>query len=111
LVSGQLEIDGRRVRLDRINCPVLLLTATEDHLVSPRSTLGLISRICSRDVKLMSLQGGHESLAVSSTAHTTFWPEVAQWLADHSIPRTSPWVCPGNEVEGRPAILRSREHP
>lgn len=102
LVSGQLEIDGRRVRLDRISCPVLLLTAAEDHLVSPRSTLGLISRICSRDVKLMSLQGGHESLAVSSTAHTTFWPEVAQWLADHSVPRTGPWICPGDEAVGRP---------
>jgi len=102
LVSGQLEIDGRRVRLDRISCPVLLLTATEDHLVSPRSTLGLMSRICSRDVKLMSLKGGHESLAVSSTAHTTFWPEVAQWLADHSVPRTGPWIRPGDEAVGRP---------
>ena len=101
LVSGQLEIDGRRVRLDRIRCPVLLLTATEDHLVSPRSTLGLMSRISSRDVKLMSLQGGHESLAVRSTAHTTFWPEVAQWLADHSVPRTGPWIRRGDEL-GRP---------
>jgi polyhydroxyalkanoate synthase len=104
LVSGQLEIDGRRVRLDRIGCPVLLLTATEDHLVSPRSTLGLVSRICSRDVKLMSLQGGHESLAVSSTAHTTFWPEVAQWLADHSVPRTGPRIQPGDDVVDRPPV-------
>ena len=42
LARGQLVIDGGPVRLDRITCAVLLLTATADRLVTPQSTLGLV---------------------------------------------------------------------
>jgi len=105
LARGQLQINGTRVRLDRIACAVLLLTATDDQLVAPRSTIGLVPLICSRDVKVMSLVGGHESLAVSSKAHGTFWPEAAQWIADHSTPRTGPWIRPGEDASGRPEFV------
>ena len=46
LARGQLVIQGGPVRLDRITCAVLLLTATADRLVTPRSTMGLMPRIC-----------------------------------------------------------------
>jgi len=105
LARGQLVIEGAPVRLDRITCAVLLLTATADQLVTPLSTMGLVPRICSRDVKSMSLEGGHESLAVSSKAHQTFWPEAAQWIADHSTPRTGPWIRPGESASGRPEFV------
>jgi polyhydroxyalkanoate synthase len=105
LARGQLVIEGAPVRLDRISCAVLLLTATADQLVTPLSTMGLVPRICSRDVKSMSLEGGHESLAVSSKAHQTFWPEAAQWIADHSTPRTGPWIRPGESASGRPEFV------
>ena len=105
LARGQLVIEGAPVRLDRITCAVLLLTATADQLVTPLSTMGLVPRICSRDVKSMSLEGGHESLAVSSKAHKTFWPEAAQWIADHSTPRTGPWIRPGEIASGRPEFV------
>ena len=101
LARGQLEIQGTKVRLDRIACPVLILTATADHLASPRSALGLVPHICSRDVTVMSLEGGHESLVVSAKAHRTFWPEAAQWIADHSTPRTGPELGPGEIRAGR----------
>src|SRR5271166_1610594 len=65
LAQGQLVLGGAPVRLDRITCAVLLLTATADRLVTPQSTMGLVPRICSREVKCLSLEGGHESLAVS----------------------------------------------
>jgi len=105
LAQGQLAIDGVPVRLDRITCAVLLLTATADRLVTPRSTLGLVPRICSRDVTCLALEGGHEFLAVGSKAHKTFWPEAAQWIADHSTPRTGPWIRPGESVSGRPEFV------
>ena len=105
LARGQLVIEGAPVRLERITCAVLLLTATADQLVTPLSTMGLVPRICSRDVKSLSLKGGHESLAVSSKAHKTFWPEAAQWIADHSTPRTGPWIRPGESASGRPEFV------
>ena len=95
-------LETARVQLDRITCPVLIMTAAADHLVSPAASLGLVPHICSRDVKIMSLAGGHESLAVSSKAHQTFWPEAAQWIADHSTPATGPCIRPGEEC-GWPA--------
>jgi polyhydroxyalkanoate synthase len=105
LAQGQLTIGGDPVRLDRISCAVLLLTATADRLVTPQSTLGLMPRICSRDVKCMSLEGGHEILAAGSKAHDTFWPEAAEWIADHSTPRTGPWIRPGESASGRPEFV------
>ena len=105
LARGQLVIQGGPVRLDRITCAVLLLTATADRLITPQSTMGLMPRICSRDVQSMSLEGGHESLAVSSKAHQTFWPLAAQWIADHSTPRTGPWIRPGESASGRPEFV------
>ena len=101
LARGQLEIQGTKVRLDRIACPALLLTATADHLASPRSALALVSHICSRDVSVMSLEGGHESLVVSARAHGSLWPEAAQWIADHSTTRTGPELGPGEIRAGR----------
>jgi polyhydroxyalkanoate synthase len=108
LARGLLELAGTRVRLDRISCPVLLMTATEDHLVSPESTLGLVPRICSREVSIMSMEGGHESLVASAKAHRSFWPEAAQWITDHSTPRTGPWIRPGEAAIG-PWELRGSE--
>ncbi len=105
LAQGRLVIEGTPVRLDRIACAVLLLTATADRLVTPPSTMGLVPRICSRDVTSLSLEGGHEILAVGSKAHKTFWPEAAQWIADHSTPRTGPWIRPGESAAGRPEFV------
>ena len=104
LVRGQFMFGTSRVRLDRITCPVLIMTAAADHLVSPAASLGLVPRICSRDVKIMSLEGGHESLAVSSQAHRTFWPEAAQWIADHSNPQAGSTTRPDEESAGQPGF-------
>jgi polyhydroxyalkanoate synthase len=94
LVRGQLVHETTRVHLGRIACPVLIMTASADHLVSPAASVGLVPHICSRDVKVMSLEGGHESLAVSAKAHRTFWPEAVQWIADHSTRETGPSIRP-----------------
>lgn len=90
LVKGEFKLNDIPVKLDRITCPVLLLTAAGDHLVSPASTHGLVPHIKSDDVKLMSLEAGHVGLAVSSKAHKKFWPEATQWIADHSTRSSSP---------------------
>ena len=101
LTRGQLELGGTNVRLARISCPALLLAATADRLVSPRSALALVFSTCSRDVAAVSLEGGHESLVVGATAHRTLWPEAVQWIADHSPPRSGPDGGAGERSSGR----------
>ena len=105
LAQGKLAIHGIPVRLDRIGCAVLLLTASGDRLVPPPSTIGVASRICSREVRTMSIDGGHERLVVSSRVYQDLWPDAARWIADHSVPRTGPWIRPGEASSGRPEFL------
>lgn len=81
LVRGELQLGERRVDLGQITCPLLLLTAENDHLVAPTSTLGIRSHVGSRNIKAMSINAGHVGLVVSSKAHKSFWPEATRWLA------------------------------
>jgi polyhydroxyalkanoate synthase subunit PhaC len=86
LARGEFELGGRRVDLARIACPVLLLTAKNDHLVAPAATEGIRRRVGSRDVTSMSASGGHVGLVVGATAHAKLWPAATRWTADRSRP-------------------------
>jgi polyhydroxyalkanoate synthase subunit PhaC len=86
LVRGKLHLGGRRVDLARIECPLLLLTAKNDHLVAPASTQAIRAHVSSRNVREMTIDAGHVGLVVSGKAHKTLWPEAARWLAAHGAP-------------------------
>jgi polyhydroxyalkanoate synthase len=88
LVEGRYRLGDEPVVLRSITCPVLLLTATGDHLVPPSQTEGIRSHIGSDDVTSISLNAGHVGLAVSSKAHKQLWPAATAWLADRSTPST-----------------------
>jgi polyhydroxyalkanoate synthase len=87
LVKGEFRLNDVPVKLDRITCPLLLLTARDDHLVVPESTEGIIPHVGSKDVKSMMINAGHVGLVVSSKAQKEFWPEATRWIADRSTPR------------------------
>jgi polyhydroxyalkanoate synthase len=84
LVRGEFRLGGRLVDLRSITCPLLMLTAKNDHLVAPASTEGIRPHVGSRDVTSMALPAGHVGLVVGGKAHATFWPEVTKWTAERS---------------------------
>jgi len=84
LVRGELTVGGRRVDLRRIQCPLLLLTAKNDHLVAPASTERVREYVRSRDVTAMSIDAGHVGMVVSGRAHKTLWPSAVAWLAQRA---------------------------
>jgi polyhydroxyalkanoate synthase len=84
LVRGNFHIGGRHVHLAQIRCPLLLLTAKNDHLVPPSSTEGIRGRVASRDVKSLAIGAGHVGLVVGGKAQATIWPEATNWLAERS---------------------------
>jgi polyhydroxyalkanoate synthase len=84
LVKGELRLGDQLVKLEKITCPLLLLTARDDHLVIPESTEGIIPHVGSKDVKSMTINAGHVGLVVSSKAQKEFWPEATRWIADRS---------------------------
>jgi polyhydroxyalkanoate synthase subunit PhaC len=90
LVRGEfrLGLGEEPVQLNRITCPLMLLSATADHLVPPVQTEGLLPYVGSTDTKVARLNAGHIGLAVSSKAHQQFWPEATGWLAERSSPES-----------------------
>lgn len=84
LIRGAFTLRGRTVDLSRIVCPLLLLTATHDHLVPPGSTTGLGARAGSADVTVKQIDAGHVGLVVGAGAQRDFWPAATQWLAERS---------------------------
>jgi polyhydroxyalkanoate synthase len=86
LVRGQFRLGRRPIDLGRVTCPLLLLTAQNDHLVAPASTEGIRPVVGSRDIKSMTIPAGHVGLVVGAKAQKTFWPEATRWLAERSTP-------------------------
>jgi len=82
LTRGELALGERRVDLGQITCPVLLLTATQDHLVPPASTLRIKPKLGSRNVTTMAIDAGHVGLVVSAKAQKKLWPDATRWLAE-----------------------------
>jgi polyhydroxyalkanoate synthase len=94
LVKGLFELGGQRVDLACLTCPLLLLTAKNDHLVAPASTEGIRPHVGTRDVHSMEIDAGHVGLVVSGKAHQSFWPAATRWLGDRSTP-----ACDGDGLE------------
>jgi len=94
LVRGQFHVGGQQIDLRRITCPLLLLTASADHLVAPSSTEGIRPHVGSHDVTSMSISAGHVGLVVGAKAHATFWPEATRWTAERSALASAPRVVP-----------------
>ncbi len=88
LVKGEYRfaMGEKPVDLKKIECPLLLLAASGDHLVPPSQTLGILPHVGSKDTKVMEIQAGHVGLAVSSKAHKSFWPQATAWVAERSTP-------------------------
>jgi polyhydroxyalkanoate synthase len=86
LVRGEFRVGDRLIDLGRITCPLLLLTAKNDHLVAPASTEGVRPHVSSRDIRSMTADAGHVGLVVGGKAQKTLWPEATRWLAERSTP-------------------------
>lgn len=84
LIEGKLMIGGQRADLKRITCPVLNLTAAQDHLVPCGQSLSLKNVIRSTDYEAITFPAGHIGLAVGSRAHRDLWPKAVEWLVQRS---------------------------
>jgi polyhydroxyalkanoate synthase len=84
LIKGELTMDGRPVKLDRISCPVLAVGAREDNIAPPDCVKPLLQVVSSQDKEYAELPGGHISLIAGRGASVHCWPKVASWLAARS---------------------------
>ncbi len=80
LVLGGLVLGGRRVDLRLVDCPVLNIHASQDHLVPPSATLPLRGLVGSRDYTGFEFDGGHIGIYVSARAQELLPRTIAEWL-------------------------------
>lgn len=86
LIEGRLRIGGKLVDLKKITCPLLNLTASNDHLVPCGQSSPLNDAVGSQDTKLVTFPAGHIGMAVGSKANRDLWPMACDWLAERSDP-------------------------
>lgn len=84
LVKNTLKINGKRVDMKKITCPVLSLVAENDHLVPPESSTVVDKLVGSTDTKTVVYPTGHIGLSVSSRSLKNLWPEAAGWIKERS---------------------------
>lgn len=84
LIRGELEVGGRRVDLRQITCPILNLTAEQDHLVPCGQSLPFNDAVGSSDRKAITFPAGHIGMAVGSRANRELWPQACDWLEQRS---------------------------
>jgi polyhydroxyalkanoate synthase len=84
LVQGKLVIDGQRVDLWRINCPLLITVAKDDPICPPASAKLLADLVASSDKEVLELAGGHIGVIAGRQAAEQLWPALADWLLTRS---------------------------
>lgn len=83
LSRGTLRMEGRPVRLDSIDLPILNVAATADTIAPRPTTEVVLEKVASRDRQEILVDGGHVGIVVGRTAKTELWPRVSEWLARH----------------------------
>jgi poly[(R)-3-hydroxyalkanoate] polymerase subunit PhaC len=84
VVQNRLRVGTEVVDLRRISCPVLNVVGEYDDVVHPKSSLPFTTLVGSDDAHNFVFPTGHVGAVVSSAAHKKLWPQVGQWLKDHS---------------------------
>jgi polyhydroxyalkanoate synthase len=84
LMQGTMTLRGERVDLANISASVLNLIATEDHIVPPAQTEGVMAKIGSQDKELLRIPGGHIGMMAGSAAIKRTWPQIDSWLGSRS---------------------------
>jgi polyhydroxyalkanoate synthase len=84
LVTGQLEVGGRRVDLRSIRAPLLNVVAQYDHLVARSQAESIMDLIASQDKEFRVIPSTHVGIMASARARYKLWPEIAAWLAPRS---------------------------
>ena len=86
LVEGTLEVDGRRVDMRDIRCPLFLLGGATDHITPPVQVFAAADHVSTpaSDVVRRTAPGGHLGLFMGNQALRHEWPPLMRGVAEHS---------------------------
>jgi Poly(3-hydroxyalkanoate) synthetase len=75
---------GKKINLNEIKVPILVLAATYDHIVPIESQKAILDLISSEDKEMYEMKKGHIGITTSRSSHKEFWPRVIRWLEERS---------------------------
>ena len=81
LFRNEMTLDGAKVDLQNVTCPLLNMIADHDDVVAPRASIALPELVGSSDKRNLNFPTGHIGAAVSAPAHRKLWPEIGKWLS------------------------------
>uniref|UniRef100_A0A7C3RCF7 Alpha/beta fold hydrolase n=1 Tax=Archaeoglobus fulgidus TaxID=2234 RepID=A0A7C3RCF7_ARCFL len=84
VINEEFDYRGRRVNLENIKMPTLVLVAEKDHITPPESVSQFFEKIPSKDKKMILSEKGHIGLTVSSSSQKKIWQEVIKWIVERS---------------------------
>lgn len=82
LIKGELELDGKRIELKKISCPLLCFYAKGDIIVPASSATAISEYISSETFESIGLGGGHIGCLISDKHQKTLWKNLNTWLRD-----------------------------
>ena len=80
LIKNQLILDGQKVDLRKIRCPLLNVFGKNDYLAPPSTAKPLSKAVGSTDVTTIGVETGHVGIFVGSTSYKTISPKIATWI-------------------------------
>lgn len=82
--KGDLELGGRRLSLDDVECPVMNIAGSQDAITPLLQTQTTLALVGSEDTEELVLPAGHLGLIVGAPGKEQMWPKVSDWLLPRS---------------------------
>ena len=84
LATGEVDVAGMPVRLNRIKTSLLVFAGKSDNLVAPEVARRSIDVTASKDADFRIAPGGHMGVFIGSRAQGSMWKDAAFWLSRRS---------------------------
>lgn len=86
LVKGELEVNGQKLDMKKIKCPVYLLGGAKDHITPPIQVHKMADYISTPANQVMKLtnKGGHTGLFMGHDALKNEWTVITKDMVKHS---------------------------
>jgi polyhydroxyalkanoate synthase len=97
-MGGTLIVNGRAAVAEGIGAPLLSVVDPRSRVVPPESVLPFHEAAHSPDRQVLWYEGDkgvalqHVGVLVGKNAHQHLWPEILEWIFDHSSPACRPQI-------------------
>ncbi|KCZ71841.1 poly(R)-hydroxyalkanoic acid synthase, class III, PhaC subunit [Candidatus Methanoperedens nitroreducens] len=85
LIKNKMELNGKRINLEKISMPLLNVMAEFDHLVPNDASIPLNDAVSSSDKEMLVFPTGHIGIFVGSRSQKEVCPRIAEWLKPRSL--------------------------